>query len=96
MDQLVDVEEWQIRQLAKKRATQMDQISSIVQDKLDEYQSTAESAAERHSVPIHECIPASDVGAGVDDPELQQRILRAAASASCAQRVPVVGVPEES
>jgi hypothetical protein len=78
------VEEWQIKQLVKKRATQMEQISSIVQDKLDEFQSTAKSAAEHNAVPVHERVLGSDIGAGVDDEQLQQRILRAAAAASSA------------
>ena len=87
MDQLGSVEEWQIRKLEKQRATQTEQIESLLQEKFDEFQSSAAAAAAHNAVPVHESISHSDIGGGIDDEQLQQCILRATASAAGPERL---------
>lgn len=93
--QFDQVEEWQIRKLVKQRATQMDEISSVLKEKYEDYERSAATAAEHNAVPCDERIPGSDVGAGVDDPELRKCILRATKAASSAVRLPVEPITEE-
>jgi chromosome condensin MukBEF MukE localization factor len=95
-EQMADVEEWQFREMAKKQTTQIEQIKNVLDVKFDEYQSGAESAAEFNAVPVHERILGSDVGAGVDNVELQQRILRATKAAAGPERLSMDSLTEES
>ena len=95
MDQLGSVEEWQIRKLDKQRATQMEQIESLLSEKFDEFQSTAAAAAAHNAVPVDESISHLDVGGGVDDEQLQLRILQLAASAAGPERLSMDDLLEE-
>jgi hypothetical protein len=94
-DQMDSVEEWQVRKFVKQRAAHMQQLTSILNEKFEEFQADAESAsAKHHKLPLDECIPDSDVRAPVDDKQLQQRLLRTAQAASRPVGLPVASIPK--
>jgi hypothetical protein len=80
-----EVEEWQIRKLAKTRVTQMSEISSVHQERLQEFN----AAATPIPIEFDECVSGSDIRIDNIDPELLQRILQITETPDSPERVPM-------